>query len=136
MHNLLPNSYLEAEDFINPNGKVILAYEEVQSMQKQDTSLFSSLYSYMVSSENLSKVPTQEEQELIDIAKKCIRDSNLDQLITDSKFLHEDALLEMVKTLVELSRGPDVEKTLGYNYNDNVTIFFLELLVKIVIQNR
>lgn len=137
MNNLLPKMYLEAEDFIDPSGKIVLTYEEVQAMQKQDTGLFSSLYSYMVSSENLSKVPTPEEQELIDLAKKSIRDSNLDQLIIDSKFLHENSLLEMVKTLVELSRGPDVEKSLGYyNYNENVTIFFLELLVKIVIQNR
>lgn len=134
--NMLPKSYLESEDFIDPSGKISLTYKEVETIQKQDTGLFSSLYSYMVSSENLSKVPTQEEQEFIDLARKCIQESNLDQLITDSKFLHEEALLEMVKTLVELSRGPDVEKSLGYGYNDNVTIFFLEILVKVVTQNR
>lgn len=136
MNDLLPKIYLEAEDFIDPSGKILLKHEEVQTMQKQDTGLFSSLYSYMVPSESLSKVPTAEEQEFIDLAQKSVRDSKLDQLITDSKFLHENSLLEMIKTLVELSRGPDVEKSLGYNYNDNVTIFFLELLVKIVIQNK
>lgn len=134
--HMLPKAYLEAEDFIEPSGKIVMTYEEVQTLQKQDTGLFSSLYSYMVSSENLSKIPTTEEKECIDVAKKCVRESNLDQLITDSKFLHEESLLEMVKTLVELSRGPDVQKSLGYSYNENVTIFFLELLVKIVIQNR
>lgn len=60
----------------------------------------------------------------------------LDQLFTDSKFLHEEALLELVKSLIELSRGPDVQKSLGYNYNENVTVFFMEILFKIVIQNR
>lgn len=135
-HNLLPKSYMEAEDFIEPSGKITLVCENIQS-QKQDTGLFSSLYSYMVSSsENLSKIPTPEEQEFIEVAKQCIKECNLDQLITDSKFLHEDALLELVKSLVELSRGPDVQKSLGYSYNENVTIFFLELLLRIVIQNR
>lgn len=90
----------------------------------------------MLSAENLSKVPTAEEQQLVEVAKECIKDCNLDQMITDSKFLHEEALVEMVKALIDLSRGPDVQKSLGYNYNENVTVFFLELLVKIVIQNR
>lgn len=135
-HNLLPKSYLEAEDFIDPSGKIILVCETMQ-LEKQDTSLFSSLYSYMVSSsENLSKIPTPEEQEFIDIANQCITECNLNQLITDSKFLHEDALLELVKSLVELSRGPDLQKSLGYNYYENITVFFLELLLRIVIQNR
>lgn len=133
--NLLPKSYTEVEDFIEPSGKITLVYENVQ-MQKQESGLLSSLYSYMLSSENLSKVPTQEEQEYIDIATCCINECNIDQVVTDSKFLHEDALLEMIKTLVDLSRGPDVQKSLGYSYNENVTVFFLELLVRIVIQNR
>lgn len=136
MHNLLPKAYLEAEDFIETTGKIVLEFKEVQTLPKQDTGLFSSLYSYMLSSENPSKNPSAEEQEWIDLAKKCIHESNLEQVITDSKFLHDDSLLEMVKTLVELSRGPDVQKSLGYNYNENVTVFFLELLVKVVIQNR
>ncbi|KAB0793293.1 hypothetical protein PPYR_12913 [Photinus pyralis] len=134
--NMLPKSYMEVEDFIDPNGKITLVCEIMQS-QKQDTGLFSSLYSYMVSSsENLSKIPTPEEQEYIDIANQCIKDCNFDQVVTDSKFLHETALLHLVKALVELSRGPDVHKSLGYNYNQSVTIFFMELLLRIVIQNR
>lgn len=90
----------------------------------------------MVSAENLSKVPTPEEQQFIEIAKECIKACHLDQVISDSKFLHEEALCEVVKALIDISRGPDVHKSLGYNYNENVTVFFLELLVKVVIQNR
>lgn len=136
MHGLLPKCYLEVEDFIETTGKIVLEFEEVETAQKQDAGLFSSLYSYMLSSENPSKNPSAEEREWIDLAKKCIFDTNLEQVITDSKFLHDDSLVEMVKTLVELSAGPDVQKSLGYNYNENVTVFFLELLVKVVIQNR
>lgn len=132
--NLLPKSYIEIEDFIEPSGKITLVYEDVQC-QKQESGIFSSIYSYMLS-ENLPKNPTPEEVEYTNIAKECVKECNLDQLITDSKFLHEEALLEMIKALVELSRGPDTQKTLGYNYNENVTVFFLELLIRIVIQNR
>lgn len=127
---------MEAEDFIEPSGKIVLVFQTTQS-QKQDTGLFSSLYSYMVSSsENLAKIPTPEEQEFIDIAKQCVKECNLDQLVTDSKFLHDDALVDLVKALVDLSRGPDVQKSLGYSYNDHVTVFFLEVLLRVVIQNR
>lgn len=90
----------------------------------------------MVSAENLSKVPSPEEQQATEAAEMCIRECMLDQLISDSKFLHEDALSELVNTLIEVSRGPDVQKSVGYTYNETVTIFFLELLIKIVIQNR
>lgn len=136
VYGLLPKSYVEVEDFIENSGRITLVYKEVESLQKQEAGLLSSLYSYMVSSENLAKIPSAEEQQCIDIAKKCVMDCNLEQLVTDSKFLHEDALLEMVKTLVDMSRGPEMQQTLDYNYNENVTVFFLELLVRIVIQNR
>ncbi|XP_025837200.1 Golgi-specific brefeldin A-resistance guanine nucleotide exchange factor 1 [Agrilus planipennis] len=133
--NLVPKTFLEVEDFTEPDGKILLICEPVQ-MQKQDSNIFSSLYSYMVSSsssENLNnKMRTIEEQQ----AEKCIEQCNLDQLITDSKFLHEEALQELVKALIDLSWGPDVEKSLGCTYNENVTVFFLELLLKVVIQNR
>ncbi|CAH1155460.1 unnamed protein product [Phaedon cochleariae] len=135
-NNLLSKTFIEVEDFIEPTGKLILVYEEVPSIAKQDTGLLSSLYSYMVSAENLAKVPTPEEQNFIGMAKECIRECNIDQLIIDSKFLHQEALFELVKTLIELSRGPDMHENSGSNYNQNVTVFFLELLVKIVMQNR
>ncbi|KAJ8916109.1 hypothetical protein NQ315_004476 [Exocentrus adspersus] len=124
-NGLLPKSFIEAEDFIESSGKITLVYEEVQNLQKQDTGLFSSLYSYMVSAENLSKVPTPEEQQHIEVSKECIKDCNLEQLITDSKFLHEAALFELVKSLIELSRGPDVQKkdrvmTIWQNVRDHI----------------
>ncbi|KAJ8926524.1 hypothetical protein NQ314_021126 [Rhamnusium bicolor] len=119
-NGLLPKSYIEAEDFIEPSGKITLVYEEVQNMPKQDAGLLSSLYSYMVSTENLSKVPTPEEQQYIEVARECIKDCNLEQLITDSKFLHEEALFELVKALIEMSRGPDIQKSLVIQNRDRV----------------
>ncbi|XP_057671770.1 Golgi-specific brefeldin A-resistance guanine nucleotide exchange factor 1 [Diorhabda carinulata] len=135
-NGLLSKTFIEVEDFIEPTGKLLLVYKEAPSATKQDTGLLSSIYSYMVSAENLSKIPTPEEQNYIDAAKECIKDCNLEQMITDSKFLHEEALFELVQTLIDLSRGPDVHESVAYDYNDNVTVFFLELLIKVVIQNR
>lgn len=135
-NGLLSKTFVEVEDFIEPSGKLNLVYKEAPAAAKQDTGLLSSLYSYMVSAENLSKMPTPEEQNYIEAAKECIKDCNLEQMISDSKFLHEEALFELVKSLIELSRGPDVQESLAYDYNENVTIFFLEVLIKVVIQNR
>lgn len=135
-YKMLPKSLMEAEDFIEPSGKISLILETTQS-QKTETGLLSSLYSYMLSSENLSqKVPSPAEEEYIDLAKKCIKECNLEQVITDSKFLHLESLQEMIKALTEFSRGPDGHKSLGLNYNENISVFFLELLLKVVIQNR
>lgn len=135
-YKMLPKTLMEAEDFIEPSGKISLIQEQAQS-QKTETGLFSSLYSYMLSSENLSqRIPTPAEEECIDLAKKCIKECNLDQVVTDSKFLHLESLQELVKALVEFSRGPEGHKSLGLNYNENIAVFFLELLLKVVIQNR
>ncbi|XP_017785581.1 PREDICTED: Golgi-specific brefeldin A-resistance guanine nucleotide exchange factor 1 [Nicrophorus vespilloides] len=133
--NLLPKAYTEAEDFIEGSGKISLVYENVQQLQKQDTGLLSSLYSYMVSSENISRIPSAEEQVYIDRAIGCIGECGLEQVITDSKFLDEDALNHLIRALIDMSRGPDVEKAYT-TYNENVAVFFLELLVKVVLQNR
>ncbi|CAG9864708.1 unnamed protein product [Phyllotreta striolata] len=135
-NDLLSKSFVEVEDFVEPSGKLCLVYKDAPSAAKQDTGLLSSLYSYMISVENLSKIPSPEEQSLIDKARECIKECNLEQMITDSKFLHQQALFQLVDTLIELSRGPDVQDGSSYDYNENVTVFFLELLVKIVIQNR
>lgn len=136
IYKMLPKALMEAEDFIEPSGKISLIQETEQS-QKTETGLLSSLYSYMLSSENLSqKIPSPAEEECIDIAKKCIKECNLEQVVTDSKFLHLDSLQELIKALVECSRGPDGHKSLGMNYNENIVVFYLELLLKVVIQNR
>lgn len=75
--------------------------EEAPS-QKTETGLFSSLYSYIaLSSEPASqRMVSQEDQEHIQQAKRCIRECHLEHLITESKFLRIDSLQEMVKVEV------------------------------------
>lgn len=150
--------------------------EEAPS-QKTETGLLSSLYSYIaLSSEPPShRMTSQEDQEHLQQAKRCIRECHLEHLITESKFLRIDSLQEMVKVgtywfwfivfiqplsfiatmrfvvtiyfkftiffcnyqaIILASHGPDGHPSLGTSQNENTAIFFLELLIKVIIQNR
>ncbi|KAG8226682.1 hypothetical protein J437_LFUL005496, partial [Ladona fulva] len=80
-----------------------------------------------------AKIPSPEDEENIKKAKACILDCHIEQLITESKFLRLDSLLELVKALIFASHGPDGQ---GTTYDEDTTVFFLELLLKVVIQNR
>ncbi|GLH14697.1 Golgi-specific brefeldin A-resistance guanine nucleotide exchange factor 1 [Gryllus bimaculatus] len=129
---LLPKALVEAEDFIEQNGKISLLREETPS-QKTETGLLSSIYSYIALASETSnqKVPSAEDQKHIQQAQTCVRECHLEQLITESKFLRLDSLQELVRALIFASHGPD-----GLSYDEDVAVFFLEMLLKVVIQNR
>ena len=57
----------------------------------------SSIYSYFTSDTAAPKGPTPEEQEASQVAQNCIQDCHLESLVTESKFLREDSLQELVK---------------------------------------
>uniref|UniRef100_A0A1B6FF78 SEC7 domain-containing protein n=3 Tax=Cuerna arida TaxID=1464854 RepID=A0A1B6FF78_9HEMI len=135
---LLPKILVEAEDFIDLTGKISLVREEIQLSQKTETGLLSSIYSYISLGSEVSnhRVPSPEDQDNIRIAQACIRDCHLEQLITESKFLRSDSLHELVKALIHASYGPEGHVSLGTSYNEDTAVFFLELLLKVVIQNR
>ncbi|XP_047109298.1 Golgi-specific brefeldin A-resistance guanine nucleotide exchange factor 1 isoform X1 [Schistocerca piceifrons] len=134
---LLPKALVEAEDFIDPSGKISLMREETPS-QKTETGLLSSLYLYIALGTEPSnqKSPSPEDQEHIRSARACVRECHVEQLITESKFLRIDSLQELVKALIYASHGPDGHVSLGLSFEEDVSVFFLELLLKIVIQNR
>lgn len=130
---LLPKSLMEVEDFCEPSGRVALTLDK--PMQKQEIGLFSSLYSYL--SSDGQQQPTYEEQEIIKIAKKCVKECQLDQIIAESKFLHENALRELVRCLLGALKPPVTHKSDSISYYaEDTTVFLLEFLVKILIQNR
>ncbi|XP_014241483.1 Golgi-specific brefeldin A-resistance guanine nucleotide exchange factor 1 [Cimex lectularius] len=135
---LLPKILVEAEDFIELSGKISLIREEIQLHPKTETGIFSSLYSYMLlgSEQSIQKGPSPEDQEAIRMAQNCIRECNLEQLITESKFLRMDSLQYFVKALVTASYGPEGHVSLGSSYSEDTAIFFLELLLKVVLQNK
>ena len=65
---------------------------------RTDTGVFSSMFSYFSMSETTQqKQPTIEEQEASKQAQACIEECHLEQLITDSKFLTDVSLQELVK---------------------------------------
>lgn len=131
--NLLPKSFLEIEDFCEPGGKIQLQYEPVPT-PKTEASLLSSLYLYL-SSES-QRQPSYEEQEIIKMSRKCIKDCQIDQIIVESKFLHPDSLAEVISYLQSLIKSPTSHKSVGVVYEENLVIFHMELLTKILIQNR
>lgn len=129
---LLPKSLMEVEDFCEPNGKSILVLEK--PLPKSDNGLFSSLYSYLAS--DVQRQPTQEEQEIIKIAKRCIKECNLDQIITESKFLHVEALNGLIRCLLSFLRAPNAHKSVGMPYPEDTIVFLMEFMVKILVNNR
>lgn len=130
---LLPKSFVEIEDFCEEGGKIILQYEPLP-VQKSESGIFSSLYLYL-SSES-QRQPSYEEQEILKLARKCIKDCQIDQMIVESKFLHHDSLAEIIAYLEALIKAPTNHKSVGIPYEENLIIFYLELLTKILIQNR
>lgn len=131
---LLPKSLMEVEDFCDPSGKVILIHEKPQ-LPKTESGIFSSLYSYL--SNDSQRQPTYEEQELIKKAKKIIKDCQIDQMIFESKFLQFESLQELIKAFISFLRPPDGHKTaVAYPYPEDQIVFLMEVMVKILIQNR
>ncbi|XP_055312921.1 Golgi-specific brefeldin A-resistance guanine nucleotide exchange factor 1 isoform X3 [Sitodiplosis mosellana] len=129
---LLPKILMEVEDFCEPSGKVTLILEK--PLQKQEVGLFSSIYMYLAS--DGQRQPTYEEQEIIKVVRKCVRECQLDQIIGESKFLHVDALKQLIQCLLNWLKPPSVPKAENISYAEDTTVFLLEFLVKILIQNR
>ncbi|KAK3091515.1 hypothetical protein FSP39_020408 [Pinctada imbricata] len=132
---LLPKGLIEVEDFIDPSGKICIMKEESAAAQRSE-GVLSSFYSYFTSEPVTTKGPTPEEQEASKLAHSCIQDCHLEQLITESKFLREDSLTELVKALIMASQGPDAHESTETSFDEDASVFFLELLIRVVLQNR
>nr|XP_039272742.1 Golgi-specific brefeldin A-resistance guanine nucleotide exchange factor 1-like isoform X2 [Styela clava] len=135
---LLPPAMVEVEDFVDPTGRISLIREELP-IQRSDSSIFSSFYQIWGggSSDNSNqKNSTPEDQQALKVAQECVKELHLEQLVTESKFLRLDSLQELIKALVMASRGPDTHESMGTVYSEDSAIFFLELLLRVVLQNR
>lgn len=128
---LLPKSLMEVEDFCEATGRVALQLEK--RLAKADAGIFSSLYSYL-SSETAE--PTYEEQEMIKLARRCIKECQVDQIIAESKFLQFESLQELLACSCTMLKAPINNKSLGLPYAEEATVFLMEMLVRILIQNR
>ncbi|VDI44231.1 golgi-specific brefeldin A-resistance guanine nucleotide exchange factor 1 [Mytilus galloprovincialis] len=134
---LLPKSLIEVEDFIDTSGKISIIREDNTTAQRSESGVLSSFYSYFSMSETAStKGPTPEEQEATRFAQECIEECNLENLITDSRFLREESLQELVKALIVQSQGPEAHVSSETAFDEDAAVFFLEFLIKVVLQNR
>ncbi|ELU03437.1 hypothetical protein CAPTEDRAFT_227129 [Capitella teleta] len=135
---LLPEVLVKVEDFLDPSGKVSLIREDVSQNQRSDSGVLSSFYSYFVTETPQQRGPSPEEQEAIRKSQRCLQDCHVERLITESKFLIEESLLELAKALIAAS-NPDLHDNGGcggISCYDDADVFFLELLIKVVLQNR
>ncbi|RDD41440.1 Golgi-specific brefeldin A-resistance guanine nucleotide exchange factor 1 [Trichoplax sp. H2] len=133
---LLPALMVDAEDFLDPTGSISIMPDEMANT-KSDGSLLSSFYQYLLNPDTSSgRSDKPEDIEAQERAQACIKECHPEFLVTESKFLRIDSLLELIKALTFGSRGAAAHETLGTHYDEDAAVFFLELLIKVVIQNR
>ncbi|XP_041788554.1 Golgi-specific brefeldin A-resistance guanine nucleotide exchange factor 1 [Anopheles merus] len=130
---LLPKALMEAEDFCETSGKVTLL-REPNPLPKTEAGLFSSLYSYLAN--DGQRQPSYEEQEVIKLSRKCVRDCQIEQIVNESKFLQLESLEELIGCLLAMIVPPEAHKSTAPAYGECTVVFLLELLVKVLIQNR
>uniref|UniRef100_A0A1L8DVZ9 Putative guanine nucleotide exchange factor n=1 Tax=Nyssomyia neivai TaxID=330878 RepID=A0A1L8DVZ9_9DIPT len=130
---LLPKALMEVEDFCEASGRIALIHTKPQ-LAKSDAGLLSSLYSYL--SSDSQRQPSYEEQEHIKVSRKCIKECQMEQIVTESKFLQFESLQELLKCLFGCIAPPQSHKSVGIAYAEDVTVFLMELSVRILINNR
>ncbi|CAF2138284.1 unnamed protein product [Rotaria magnacalcarata] len=136
--NLLPSVLVEIEDFLDPTGRTTLVKEQTAQIQKSDIGLFSSLAFLLGGGGSTDatlysgKQFTFEEQEAMKVATACIDECHLEQLLQETKFLIIDSLNEFLKALIY---GCQISSD-SQKLDQDAAVFCLELLVKVVLQNR
>lgn len=153
---LLPKTLLEAEDYLESTGRIMLFREQERDDVKVQSSFLDSLVSWMSTNDSVNstgqRIKTPEEEESCQEAEKCIQDCNTELLITESKFLVLDSLNCLIDLLIEGSRedpdlqgqneaseslaAPSLNETNQVALIENAAIFYQELMVRIAIQNR
>jgi golgi-specific brefeldin A-resistance guanine nucleotide exchange factor 1 len=128
----------------------------VNSSQSSGGGGLFSFFPFMSSSSdaNIQKGPSPEDLEAIKNAKTCIDECHIEQLIHDTKFLRVDSLLEFIKALIFNQTGslingpseflpeneerfPSLATSTPFRLIDNdCSVFSLETLIKVVLQNR
>jgi len=136
---LLPVEMVEGEDFVV--GTITLLSEE-PTFQRPD-SLLNSFYQFMASvggpgDNSAQKQNTPEDQEALRHAQDCVEDLQLENLVTESKFLRLDSLQELLKALMLSSRAANMYGSDSRDdvYSEDSAIFYLELLLRVVLQNK
>lgn len=114
--------------------------------------MFSSFYMYFsMADDTQRRAPSVEDARWAERASWCIQECQVEQLVTDSKFLRGDSLQELIKVrrhgvycaksicqaLIYASRIPDAnDPSVGPHHEEDSAVFMLELLIRVVLQNR
>ncbi|XP_065568186.1 Golgi-specific brefeldin A-resistance guanine nucleotide exchange factor 1-like [Artemia franciscana] len=122
--NLLPNKLLEIDDIIEGTVSIEIKSRETR---RSDTGFIYSLFNIISSSDY------QLSPEELDAARSCVQECGIEELLNESKFMRAEALIEFVKAIVEISPLPEGSEVT--EYSKSVTVFFMGLLSKIIIQN-
>ena len=153
---LLPKEMLEAEDYIESTGRILLYREQEKDDVKIQSSFLDSFVSWMTTNDDVDssgqRIKTPEEEECCKTASDCIRDCKVELLITESKFLFHESLNCLLDLLIDGSRedpesqnqappsenltAPTLNDTNQVNLLENAAIFFEEVMVRITMQNR
>ncbi|XP_020603212.1 Golgi-specific brefeldin A-resistance guanine nucleotide exchange factor 1-like [Orbicella faveolata] len=130
---MLPKSMVEAEDFVEASGRISLLPEELP-FARPETSIFSW---WFANPEPASyRGQSTEDKEAQKQAHNCIRDCHPELLITESKFLRPESLNELMKVLIYNSSFDNHESMSAQTCDEEAAVFFLELLIRVVLQNR
>ncbi|XP_031833133.2 sec7 domain-containing protein garz [Nomia melanderi] len=121
---LLPKSLTEGEDFIDASGKISLLREPATPKPPPtDQGIFSSLYSYIALDTSRTSHPAEATARKR--ASEFVANCYLKQIIEESKFLQEESLRSLVGALL-----------FSNHQDEDVSVFLLELLLEVTIQNR
>ena len=121
---LLPKSMTDGEDFLETDGRVTLIREPTTPKAAPvEQGILSSLYSYIAL--ETTRVPHPAEASTRKRAVDCIANCYVKQIIEESKFLEVDSLRSLVGALVSVNP-----------HDEDISVFILELLLEVTIQNR
>ncbi|KAF6039545.1 GBF1 [Bugula neritina] len=108
---LLPATFTEVEDFLNPDGKIKLVKENKPSDPRNDSGVFNAFFTYFSADSAAQKTQPVEEQQAKETSKQ-----------------------ELIKALITLCQVDELEN--GDCPDEDTVVFFLELLIRVILQNR
>ena len=126
---LLPKSLLELEDYLATDGVCSIFPTPKITMNKSDSSLFSSFSFWLNSDGSTQKDALKPDYQARSRAENCIAQCGLEDLAADTCLLSEETLAEMCKIIISLCQG-EAESS------DRVAVLLMEILCDISLRNK
>eukprot|EP00096_Caligus_rogercresseyi_P011995 TRINITY_DN4899_c0_g1_i1.p1 TRINITY_DN4899_c0_g1~~TRINITY_DN4899_c0_g1_i1.p1 ORF type:complete len:1410 (-),score=354.63 TRINITY_DN4899_c0_g1_i1:392-4306(-) len=152
----LPETLTHAEDYLDPKGFDLLNIEDEHKNSKVESGFLNSFVSFIsMASEQQARPRTAQEEEAVQLALNTVFACNLESIITESKFLVEESLTELVKALINgansflsppapFSPSPSASTDEGISnveegsdpLDEGALLFLNEILVRVTLENR